>query len=377
MSEVILNAVGDISLAGRIGLVAKMYPEQIIDKNLKIILNSADIIVGNFEMPFLPTSGRAYSFETREEFIVYPESSRLLGEIKFSVLSIANNHILDWGEEGINLTKKILMEYNITPIGAGVNLFEAQKPFIITVKGIKFLFLSANKKGRHFSTKNKPGSLSVESLFDILPKVINKVDHIVLILHWGVEYSSYPSPEDVDLAHKFVDLGVRLIIGCGAHTLQGIEEYKNSLIAYGLGDFIMDKKLDTPPSKESWLLGHYTGVLKVIFGKHTINSWEFIPAIIEESRVVLANEETSIRIKKHLEKISNNIGNKELFYISLGDVISRDIKNLIVLFKRTFKKYGLKAFYKIFQIIKFRHLRYFLSFIVFSILKKKKNQGEE
>lgn len=167
-------------------------------------------------------------------------------------VSLANNHIVDYGNEGFENTISFLKTKGIKYFGAGKPEDNYNNPLIIQLNGIKIGLLGYCYQ--HFYDQIKqvkglkygPAPLN----YDLIRKDINKLreqaDRVVIQLHWGTLFSNYPEKEDVILARKLVELGVDIIIGHHTHTIQPIENYRNSVIAYGLGNFIFpDLKLST------------------------------------------------------------------------------------------------------------------------------------
>jgi hypothetical protein len=105
-----------------------------------------------------------------------------------------------------------------------------------------------------------------------------KCDFVVVFLHWETENVFYPSPKQIKLAHKLIDHGATLILGHHPHVLQGIEKYKNGLIAYSLGNFQFDCKLSQSSTNDSI-------ILEVNFDKSGITDYLFVPIIINENYV--------------------------------------------------------------------------------------------
>jgi poly-gamma-glutamate capsule biosynthesis protein CapA/YwtB (metallophosphatase superfamily) len=160
------------------------------------------------------------------------------------VLSLANNHIMDYEEEGLNVTLKILRENGIYYVGAGANSDEANKEVIIERNRTRIAFLAytsdATSVGAVVATDRSSGCSSFADLDSVIEKVkkVKKNSDIVCVsLHWGYEYFKYPSNAQVKMAHSLADAGASYIIGHHPHVIQGIEQYKSSLIIYSLGNY--------------------------------------------------------------------------------------------------------------------------------------------
>lgn len=208
------------------------------------ILKSADLAFGNLEGPISDSGqkqGSIYSFRFKPQVI---EGLKFAG---FDVLSLANNHILDYGREALEDTISILKENNIIPIGAGENYLEANNPIIKEINGVKIAFLGyalMNPKS-YEASKDYSGISSFE-----LERVKNEVkmlktlditDIVIVSFHWGEEYQTRSNKTQQEIGRALAEAGADLIIGHHPHIVQELERYKNSWIAYSLGNFIFDQ----------------------------------------------------------------------------------------------------------------------------------------
>jgi hypothetical protein len=225
----------------------------------------ADIVMGNLETPLTdktePTPVKSLvSIEAKRNFVFKsesPDTAQALREAGINVLTLANNHILDYREEGLVDTLGRLDKAGIAYAGAGLDAKKAETPAIKEIRGLKFVILAASDVvPEEFSaTKDKPGILSMKNAGNFM-KLIRQArkDHpdgiIVLSLHWGVEATLTPSERQKTLARKFIDAGADLIVGHHPHRIQGVEYYKGRPIFYSLGNFLFDTN---PPGDETFI----------------------------------------------------------------------------------------------------------------------------
>ena len=225
------------------------------------LTSSAAISFGNLESPLVencPTTTTGMTFCTRPEAI---EGLKFAG---FDVLSLANNHILNYGQDGREQTTKLLNSNNILPSDPN----NIAMPILSKVKGkqfnnISFGFLS-------FDLVTYPKTDVVEKVRE----ATTKVDILIVSLHWGEEYQKEPAPWQKDLAHQIIDSGVKVIIGHHPHVTQPMETYHNGLIFYSLGNFVFDQ-----PWSEETKKGE---IAKIIFEGTNIKSSELIPIYIQD-----------------------------------------------------------------------------------------------
>ncbi len=256
--EIRLGFVGDIMLDRGVESVIKNYGGGDFKfPFLKIAdyLRNFDILFGNLEGPISDKGqdvGSTYSFRQDPKVL---EGLKFAG---FDVLSLANNHIFDWGRLAMEDTLTKLKESQIEYVGAGFSKEEAFSPKIIEKKGTKIAFLAFSDLGEKSweAKENSSGIvfLNKENLEKTIKDAKNKADIIVVSMHFGDEYKSQPNAQQKYFAKLAVDLGANLVIGHHPHVVQPIEKYKNSYIAYSLGNFIFDQNF-SEETMRSLLLG--------------------------------------------------------------------------------------------------------------------------
>lgn len=240
---IVLLFVGDIMLDRGVGRQIKInndavYPFRFVAEEI----SKADLAFGNLESPISSrgrNQGSIYSFRA-DPMVV--EGLKFAG---FDVLSLANNHIWDWGREALEDTVALLEEANISPVGAGRNALEANKPVIREIKNKKIAFLAYTDlypKGL-WATDYIPG-ISHSDLDEVVSRIKNlkpKVDLVVVSMHWGDEYKTQANEEQKFIGRRLIDAGADLVIGHHPHVVQEIEYYKDGIIVYSLGNFIFDQ----------------------------------------------------------------------------------------------------------------------------------------
>jgi hypothetical protein len=190
-----------------------------------------------------------------------PESGKInlkveenyLGDIfgdKLYCVNIGNNHILDYGKQGLDSTISELGKLKTNIFGLNKTKDELYNALIIDYNSISIAFISAVCMSTSPLLQLDNGSgLSEMNTDEILKKVSEirtSVQRIVVYIHWGTEESSYPEIEDILSARKLIDGGVDIVIGSHAHAPQPIERYKQGIIAYNLGNFIMPELKNVP-----------------------------------------------------------------------------------------------------------------------------------
>lgn len=205
-------------------------------------LKKSDIVFANLEGP---VSDQGVDQKNLYSFRMNPAVVPALAGAGINVLSVANNHVADWGRTAYVDTLANLKENEIRYTGGGNNAVEAETPAIIEKYGMKIGFLGFSDKGPAGleATVDKAGVLLASNpRFDeIISNASKQVDYLIVSFHFGEEYQTKHNARQADLAHRAVDNGAKLVIGHHPHVIQDTEVYKKSYIAYSLGNFIFDQ----------------------------------------------------------------------------------------------------------------------------------------
>jgi len=221
-NTVTMIAVGDITLISK----SKGNPF----KNVIHILKGKDIVFGNLEV-VLTSNGTPV--KKRTVLRTEPEKAWYLHEAGFNIMNIANNHILDYGTDGYYSTIRTLKQYGIHYVG----IMGSDRYIIIRKKGVRIGILA-------YSSSNIVTVRGIKSMVRDVRDLKKNVDVLIVSLHWGIEYTPYPTPAQQKLARKLIDHGADIILGHHPHVVQGLERYKNGLIVYSLGNFQFDLRID-------------------------------------------------------------------------------------------------------------------------------------
>ncbi|GAM10929.1 capsule biosynthesis protein CapA [Geobacter sp. OR-1] len=237
--EVILTAVGDIMLDGSARPVYRKFGYSFPFAATRDILKGSHIAIGNLEAPI---TGRGNEYiDKRFRFRAPPETAKSLRDAGFLVLTLANNHILDYGAQGLADTVLHLKANGIKHTGAGENLATARAPAIVETRGkrIAFLAYSLTFPKEFFAGPARQGTAPgyAASVSNDIKAARQQADHVVVSFHWGRELAATPKPYQVRAARLAIDSGADIVLGHHPHVLQGVERYRNGVIFYSLGNF--------------------------------------------------------------------------------------------------------------------------------------------
>jgi poly-gamma-glutamate capsule biosynthesis protein CapA/YwtB (metallophosphatase superfamily) len=314
---VTLIAVGDLMVGGSaLPLLRRKGPDYPFDST-RSILKMADVAVANLEAPF---TSRGIAFHKKYTFCVPPAYASSLFKVGFDVCLLANNHILDYGPDGLFETVQILDSLDIKHCGAGKNLKDAGMGCIVEQSGWRFGFLaySLTYPSEFWASQESFGTVypGSDNLKERIRDLKKKADIIVVSFHWGGELMRFPKTYQRMYAHNCVDYGADLVIGHHPHVLQGLEIYRNKLIAYSLGNFVFGSY--TQNVKESMLL-------KVWFDDRGIVLAEVIPIDVNNYRVGfqprILRKEKKRRVFQELNDISKRYNQGKLIVRDSGLVV--------------------------------------------------------
>ncbi len=276
------------------------------------IISSADFSICNFEAPIegfgipIVKSGSHHSQRI--------ETIRGLKKQGFDLLCLANNHIFDYGIDGIIETKSLAVKNNLETIGAGINLEEAYKPLVKEIGGIRLGFINASEAQfgviNYSSKKDDSGYawINHSKIDNLVIELKRKCDFVIVLPHAGLEHYSIPQ---IDWRYRYkqlCDLGADLVVASHPHVPQGYEKYKDSLICYSLGNFYFDSKnyIDKRDDSFSLLIKFYddkTFSFKPIY--HHKENFKVVLTTAKERRIDLLD--LNILLEKNYNKVHDEM----------------------------------------------------------------------
>ena len=246
-SSVTLSFAGDVHFSE---LVTQNYDKTgisaIVDDEMLSYMQNADLFLLNHEFVF---SNRGEAMEDKQYTLRSdPKYVKILQEIGTDVVSIANNHILDFGQDAFLDTLETLENAAIDYVGGGRNLEEASSPVIQTINGQSFAIFAATRvspSADWYAGKQHPGvfqTYDAKALNKAISEAESQYDHTIVFVHWGIERVEIPEEYQRTLAKGYIDAGADLVIGAHPHILQGFEYYKGVPIVYSLGNYLFGNR---------------------------------------------------------------------------------------------------------------------------------------
>ncbi len=275
--------------------VNALIPAELID-----IMKSYDVLFANNEFC---ASDRGEALNKSFTFRGKPENLALYHEIGVDFVSAANNHIYDYGRNAFLDTLDSLDRFGIDHAGAGKNINEAKEPFIYIANGRKIAVLCGSRAEKNrktplagIDTAGVFGMYDDGDMTEAVKKADAECDLVVIIAHWGAEFST--EIEDIIRVQgrHYIDAGADLIVGAHAHTLQGMEFYKEKLIAYNIGEFLFGNA------------NVKTGILQIrINAADMTYSASFVPCIQDTDHVRLCKGDEAGCVLSFLSSVAPDV----------------------------------------------------------------------
>lgn len=300
----ILSFIGDVSLADNWYIMPeydkrgkKIYG--ILSDDVVDIMIKSDLMIANNEFT---VSDRGEKMPRKYyTFRASPKRLSIYKEMGVDLVTLANNHVYDFGEIAFNDMLNSFNEYNIPYIGAGKNIEEAKKPFYFIVNGYKISFVNATRAEKYILTPEATESTGgvfrcydPTNFINVIKQEKEVSDYVIALIHYGKEDSHELEDVQIESSKMYIDAGADVIVGSHAHVLQGVEFYKDKLIVYNLGDFIFNNE-----TKD-------TGIFQIKMDNNGKMDYYFIPALEKDEYTKLLDGEEKNRVIKNMNSWSVN-----------------------------------------------------------------------
>lgn len=276
------------------------------------IFNQADIRICNLECVISDKGSRWTATPKVFHFRSDAKNVKVLKEAQIDIVSLANNHTLDYSYDAMHQMVEILDKANIKHAGAGRNYTEASQPATLLRNQIEIGLISFTDNEPSWEATEKqagvfyvPIDLSDErakKLLQIVSQTKARVDIVIVSAHWGPNWGYQPQPQHMPFAHALIDAGADIIFGHSCHVFQGIEIYKDRPILYSCGDFVDDYAVDPiERNDESFIF-----MVEVKGGKtHRLKLYS---TIIRDFQSQLAGPKRAKEISLKIQKLCRELG---------------------------------------------------------------------
>lgn len=275
--------------------------EKCISPEVLKITNDADIFYLNHEYTVgnrgeaLP--GKLYTFQAE------PERMKLLQEMGTDLVSLANNHVYDYGEVGLLDTLQYLDEAKIPYVGGGRNIEEAKRPIYFVENGLKIGFVAASNAELTLytpaATKETPGIMEAYDTTEynkVIKEASRNCDYLIAYIHWGPEDVNQYADYQTTQGKEFLDAGADIVVGGHPHVLQGMEFIEGKPVIYSMGDFWFNHETK------------YTGLLNLEISNQGLEEMSFTPCLQTGfTTQYLATKEEQREMFDFMERLSPNV----------------------------------------------------------------------
>lgn len=249
-----IAVVGDVMPGG----LLHYKKDPFIKKDVLEYLSTFNLRVGTLECALgddLEPYRSLLTGASRDKNIIYAKNNSIerVKTLGLDLVTIANNHIFDLGAEGLRNTISILKENNIMYCGAGLNLEEASKPAVINIEGKDLAFIGCSEVFASSPVPaaiNQPGynPLHIVSLIEEIKSAKKKYEYVFILVHWGNEYTYFPTNENKKIGFKLIEAGADGVFGGHSHAIQPAIYYKSKPIVFSLGNFLFPDRFVQPPA---------------------------------------------------------------------------------------------------------------------------------
>ena len=274
-------------------------------------MRNADVFMLNNEFPFstrgTPTEGKTFTFRAN------PSNIEMYAQIGVDLVSLANNHAYDYGEQALLDTFSTLEGAGIPYVGAGRNIEEAKKPVYLIANGMKIAVVSATQIERNAVPDTKEATMTnagvlrcmdPTALLEVIAQAKANSDFVILYIHWGTESQETTDWLQDKQAPIYAEAGVDLIIGDHPHCLQKIDCISGVPVVFSLGNYWFNSKTQN------------TCLVEVQLTKEGLKSLQFIPCLQENCRTSQLESAKKEEVLNYMRKLSPNVQIDSEGYIS-------------------------------------------------------------
>ncbi len=288
-----------------------------IFNNVTPLIQKADIAITNLEAPLID-NGQPIK-KTGPAIKIAPQTIDALKFAGFNLVTLANNHIMDYGQHGLQSTIHLLEKHNIRYVGVGFNKEEASQTLFVEKHGISLAFINVAENEWSTTNGDYPGAHSLNIVANVrkIKEAKQKADFVILLYHGGLEMYTLPTPTMKETLRFFVDAGADAVLCHHSHCISGYEIYQQKPIFYGLGNFLFEPLETQIPD---WYLGT---MVQLAVDKTAGIQFEIIPIEqnLSKTGVYLLPENKTQEFLAKMETLNRIIANSTLLEKSFSNYV--------------------------------------------------------
>lgn len=353
MDSININIAGDLFLGRRVESPAENNPETLFDENIYNLFASSNFNIVNLESALTFADEKHKILKTGPNIKASPNTIGVLDLLKINLVTLANNHIYDYGEKGLSDTLDLCKKHNISTVGAGLTFGDASETFFKKIGNVMIGVVNITENEWSNANEFHGGANPMNIVANIrsLREAKKIADIVILIVHGGNEGFHYPSPRMVDQYHFYAEEGASIIIGHHSHCISGFEIYEKVPIFYGLGNFLFDAKTD--------FAGWFEGILlNIKINERKEISWKLYPykQCKKCLKVEFPNDNEKLMIENKILAINEIIADPEKLKAKYTDLVKSQAKHILSIFSTSYilnykylrsaiRKLGLERFF--------------------------------
>ncbi|MFA5647183.1 MAG: CapA family protein [Bacteroidales bacterium] len=312
-----------ITIGGDFCITPQYLSKPLIDKSIDGVFKDSDINIFNLECPIVNVGEGKKIQKTGPHLKTDERVLNHLHQLSINLVTLANNHILDYGIAGLERTIRFCENNNINYVGAGSSLKQASKPYAFVKDGLKITIINFCENEWSVANSLRGGANPMDTI-DNYKQITNakqNSDFVIVIVHGGHEFNPYPSPRMVKQYRFYTEIGADAVIGHHTHCISGYEIYNNVPILYSLGNFLFT----LPNKNEVW----YTGlVAQLNLSKNKPIDLNIIPIQQDKKdfNLTVCDEINKKLVLGHLALLNHTIQDENKLHLEWSHFIKRQSK---------------------------------------------------
>jgi poly-gamma-glutamate capsule biosynthesis protein CapA/YwtB (metallophosphatase superfamily) len=291
------------------------------------LIKNADYSIVNLESPVVIGPGKPIK-KQGPNLRCTANAVEALKYIGFNMVTLANNHFYDYGDEGVYNTMATCREYGLDMVGGGVNLHDAEKIIYTVINGKKFGFVNFCEHEFSIATNKNGGSNPMNPVVNHyhIKEARKFADYVIVIVHGGHEHYQLPSPRMKETYRFFINSGADSVVNYHQHCYSGYEVYKCKPIFYGLGNFCFDKEGERNGTWNKGFLVH-------LFFDSTKIDFELFPYTQGEENPGVELLQDSAEFNRTVNHLNNIIDDDEKLNNALDEYVRSNLKEICLAFE--------------------------------------------
>lgn len=330
--KVVLAALGDLMLTGEWDELAREGRLEGVLEPLRRACE-ADLVFANLEVT---CAGEEGTIAKEPRVIGEPRTlEQAIRTLGVDLVNLANNHTFDALWSGYEKVRQLLGRQNLRAFGAGANLEQASRPLFVERHRQRFgilTYTALDTRPSHVAAADRFGvnPLDEEQALVEAERWSADVDHLIVSLHWGVEYCHLPSPDQIRLARALLDRGARLVLGHHAHVVQGVEAWGEGAIVYNLGNALTsDLTIGGRRAIRATAAARSSFVARATFAPGRLEALELIPYRADRGAIRLGDPHARALLESAVRGLEAGVSAARWKRVRLWeDVVLRTLRKL-------------------------------------------------